>query len=327
MNRSDARDERGPVRGRAFGIGVASEYAIPELPAATTPRGTAATTLELAEPAELEREWPAKGSERLIGRVHMDGRLMMAVDRHADAGYRVWAPRYGRHLVSFDGSSVRSALPAVAAWRWERLLFAQVLPLSAALRGRELFHASAVSLGGSAFAFVGLSGSGKSSLAAHLVARGATLVTDDVLALEPTRDGVLAHPGTRLKGVAEHELRAMSTSGRARLGRRVGKADKVYLSVKVAGGPLPLRGLYYLTRVRGGRLRIRDSGSLPSRLLGSSFIAYLDSPEHLVKHLEVCTHLAATVPVLELSIPRNVAAPELAEAVERHAASLAAERG
>ncbi len=325
MSRGESRTARGPFRGHAFGLSVASRYAIPELPAGGGPRGAPGTTLDRAEPGELERELTEEGSERLIGRVHLDGRLMMAVDRHDGAGYHVWAPRYGRHLVSVDGSRIRSELPAVAAWRWERLLFAQVLPLAAALRGRELFHASAVALGSSAFAFVGLSGSGKSSLAAHLVAGGATLVTDDVLALEPTPDGVLAHPGARLKGVAAHELAAMTGSGRARLGRRVGKADKVYLSAPVAEGPLPLRGLYYLTRVRGGRLGINASGSLPSRLLGSSFIAYLSSPEHLVEHLEVCTHLAATVPVLELSVPRSVAAPELAEAVERHAASLAGE--
>lgn len=323
MTRSETRDERGPFRGHVFGISVTSNISIPDLPAGSPPRGTPRTTLGRAEPEELRREWPARGAERLIGRVHPDGRLMMAVERHEDVGFHVWAPRYGRHLVSSDGSKVRSALPAVAAWRWERLLFAQVLPLAAALRGRELFHASAVALGTSAFAFVGLSGSGKSSLAAHLVARGATLVTDDVLALEPTPDGVLAHPGAKLVGVARHELDAMSGRGQARLGRRLGKADKVYLSAPIAARPLPLRGLYYLTRGRGRRVEMRPSGSLPSRLLGSSFIAYLRSPEHLVEHLEVCRHVAVTVPVLELSVPPAVAAPELAEAVERHAASLA----
>jgi hypothetical protein len=324
MTRSQSGDARGPVRGRAFGISVTSGFPIPELPAGRPPRGAPRTTLDRAEPGELERDWPGQGAERLIERVHLNGRLMMAVERHGEAGFHVWAPRYGRHLVSSDGSAVRSALPAVAAWRWERLLFAQVLPLAAALRGRELFHASAVALGPSAFAFVGLSGSGKSSLAAHLVATGATLVTDDVLALEPTPDGVLAHPGTSLTGVARHELAAMGGRGEARLGSRLGEADKVYLSARVAARPLPLRALYYLTPGRGRRVEMRPSGSLPERLLGSSFIAYLRSPEHLVEHLEACRHLAATVPVLELSVPPAVAAPELAEAVERHASSLAA---
>jgi hypothetical protein len=259
----------------------------------------------------------ARLAGRLLERQHLDGRLMMAVDATEDGGFHVWAPRYGRHLVAEDGSLVRSAIPRVAPWRWERLLFAQVLPLAAALRGRELFHASAVAVDGEAYAFVGLSGAGKSSVAAHLVARGGTLLTDDVLALEPTRDGVLAHPGTRLVGVARHELAALTREGRERLGARVGTADKAYLSAPVAAQPLPLRGLFYLARGGAKAVEIRPSGSLPSRLLGSSFIAYLTTPEHLVEHLDVCTHLAETTPVLELRIPDSVSAAGVAEALER----------
>jgi hypothetical protein len=313
---------RTAARGHAFGIDVRAGFTIPDLPGGSPPRGTPRTFLETADSRHLEREWPRKGTERLLERVHMDGRLMMAVERHEEAGFHIWAPYYGRHIVSPDGARIRSSLPAVPAWRWERLLFAQVLPLSAALRGRELFHASAVAIGGAAIAFVGLSGAGKSSVAAHLVARGATLVTDDVLALEPAGDGIDAHPGGGLAGVARHELAAMSEGGRARLGQRVGLADKVYLAQRVSRRPLPLKALYYLTRGAGTTVEIGPSGSLPSRLLGSSFIAYLSSPRLLVDHLEVCTLVASTVPVLELSVPASVQATGVAEAVERHARAL-----
>lgn len=307
--------------GRAFGIDVRTSIPIPELPAGR--RGAnPEVTLAPASAGELRREWPARNAERLVERVHMNGRLMMAVEHSGDAGFQVWAPYYGRHLVSADGSRIRSALPDVSPWRWERLLFAQVLPLAAALRGRELFHASAVALRGAAIAFVGFSGAGKSSIAAHLVARGATLVTDDVLALERTAEGVNAHPGSGLGGVERHELAAMSAAGRARLGRRVGISEKVYLSCSVTDGPLPLRGLYYITRGAGTSLEIAPSGSLPSRLLGSSFIAYLRSPSHLVEHLEVCTHVAATVPILELSVPDTARAVDVAHAVELHVDAL-----
>jgi hypothetical protein len=303
---------------------VDASFAIPELPPGPL-RDAPRSRIERATPNELTQEWPRRGTERLVERIHVDGRLMMAVERHEDAGFHVWAPRYGRHVISPDGGTIRSVLPAVAPWRWERLLFAQVLPLAAALRGRELFHASAVALEGSAYAFVGLSGAGKSSLAAHLVANGATLLTDDVLALEPVSGGVLAHAGARLAGVARHELAAMSPAGRAHLGRRLGAADKVYVSTPVAERPVPLRALYYLTRSRGGTTRIAPSGSLPSRLLGSSFLAYLQSPRHLLEHLEVCTHVADTVPVLELSVPRSTSAAQVAAEVERHARELAGE--
>src|SRR5207248_1369448 len=131
-----------------------------------------------------------------------NGRLWLAVDHHPELGYRIYAPRYGRHLVSSDGTRIVSALPNVAPWRWQRLLFAQALPLAATLQGLEALHASAVELGGKAFAFTAASGTGKTSLAMHLVARGATFLTDDVLAVEARVGALIAHPGASTLSVA-----------------------------------------------------------------------------------------------------------------------------
>ena len=308
--------------GHAFGIDIRSRVAIPELPARSGRAGTPQVTLEEADADALRREWPARDAERVLERTRPDGRPMMVVEQHRELGFQVWAPYYGRHLVSPDGAGIRSALPAVAPWRWERLLFAQVLPLAATLNGRELFHASAVALDGGVLALVGLSGAGKSSIAAHLVAGGASLVTDDVLALERTREGVLAHPGTGLAGIDRHELSAMTAAGRARLGRAVGRADKTYVAAPVVDRALPLRALYFVTRAALGQVEIGSSDAVPERLLGSSFIAYLRSPEHLVEHLEVCTHVAATVPILEVSVPPTAQASDVARIVETHALGL-----
>ena len=312
--------------GRAFGIDVQASIAVPELPSAPERGDNPRVTLEPDAAGALRRAWPSGDAERVLERTRPNGRPMMVVERHDELGFHIWAPYYGRHLVSADGASVRSALPSVAPWRWERLLFAQVLPLAAALRGRELFHASAVELDGGAVAFVGLSGAGKSSIAAHLVAGGAGLVADDVLALERTRTGVNSHPGTGLAGIAPHELAAMSRAGRARLGRPVGKADKTYLAVPIVGDALPLRALYFITRAGRKDVEIGPSESVPTRLLGSSFIAYLRSPAHLVEHLDVCTHIAATVPILELSVPPTASARDVAAVVEAHAHELVGSR-
>ncbi len=324
---SESTQAGGGVRGHAFGIDIDSSIVVPELPAGHELDGNPRVTLERADPEGLKRAWPAHGVERVLERVRPNGRPMMVVERHTELGFHIWAPHYGRHLVSADGAHIRSALPAVSPWRWERLLFAQVLPLAAALSGRELFHASAVALDGGAVAFVGLTGAGKSSIAAHLVADGAGLVADDVLALERTPGGVSSHPGSGLAGVAPHELASMSASGRARLGRPVGKADKSYLAVPIVERALPLRALYFITRTDHENVEIAPSESVPTRLLGSSFIAYLRSPEHLVEHLEVCTHIAATVPILELSVPPTARASDVAGEVEAHARELAGSRG
>ena len=309
-------------QGQAFGIDVDSGFSVPDLPAERASGSNPSTSLSLASHDELKREWPERRAERLVERTFPDGSPMMVVEQHDDVGFHVWAPRVGRYLVREDGTSVKCAVPKVTAWRWERLLFAQVLPLAAALRGRELFHSSAVAVDDSAIAFVGLSGAGKSSIAAHLVARGASLVTDDVLALERTQFGVLAHPGTGLAGLDTRELAAMSAEGRARVGTRVGKADKVYLAVPVAEEPLPLRALYFIVRKAGGPIAVEERSSDASLLLGSSFIAYLRSARYLVDHLEMCAWIAGEVPVFEISVPPTARATDVAAQVEGHAHAL-----
>lgn len=62
-------------------------------------------------------------------------------------------------------------------------------------RGVPCLHASAVVLDGGAVAFASSNRGGKSSLAAALVRRGLPLLTDDVLPLEATEEGLRARPG------------------------------------------------------------------------------------------------------------------------------------
>lgn len=309
--------------GRAFGIDVEASFPVPELPPLGDGGTAERTTLDLAAPNELRQAWPLHGVARLVTRTFPDGSPMMVVESHEDAGFHVWAPRYGRHVVSDDGRRVRCALPRVAPWRWERLLFAQVLPLAAALRGRQLFHASAVSAGGGTFGFTGPPGTGKSSVAAHLVARGASLVTDDVLALEVSGGRVLAHLGASLAGLDPREIAAMDDRGRARLGVRLGRSDKTYFAAAVADGePLPLRALYFLDRGGGRSIEIRPTDSTPAQLLGSSFISYLRSPQYLVRQLDVCARIAQLVPTLQVSVPSSASASAVAAAVDTHLRTL-----
>ena len=79
-------------------------------------------------------------------------------------------------------------------------LLGQVLSFSLLSFGCEPLHATAVVVDGSAVAFLGDCGDGKSTLGAAFLARGYPLLTDDVLALQFDRTGVIAHAGpARLK--------------------------------------------------------------------------------------------------------------------------------
>ena len=210
---------RAPERiGHAFGIEIAAQFPLPLASGAPGDGRDRAVALEQVEADALERRWQPRLANTVLERRLRDGRLVMSVQQIPDVGYRVYAPRVGRHLVSPDGRRILSALPALKPWRWQRLLFAQVLPLAATLQGFELLHASAVELDGRTIAFVAPPGTGKTSVAAHLVAGGALLLTDDVLAFESRDDGVIGYPGVRNIAIAAQELDAMSQLGRARLG-------------------------------------------------------------------------------------------------------------
>ena len=279
------------------------------------------TEWEQVPSGELDTAWSDEASQRLVEQRHPDGRLFLSVDHDERAGYLVDAPGYGRHLVGRDGTRITSELPDVPPWRWQRLLFSQVLPLAAVLQGLELFHASAVALGGRAIALVAASGTGKSSVAAHLVARGARPVTDDVLALEPGPDGITAYPGGALSSLDAAELDSIAPGQRARLGPIVGRSDKLHLVSPVVAGPLPLQALYFLRRISTeGAVEIEhDVPDAAAKLLGSAFLPHIRSPDRLINHLDTCAVLASSVPVFAVTIPTGTSAAAVADAVERHA--------
>lgn len=245
---------------------------------------------------------------------------LLTVESHPALGYRIAAAGHGSHLLSPDGRRVLSTRPqADGDWRWSRLFFAQVLPCAAALQGLEVLHASAVRAGGSVTAFVARSGGGKSSLCAHLVAGGAEFFTDDVLALEPRDDGVLAHPGPSFVTLDPAEQAAMEPEARGRLGRELGRAGKLILSPPAAATSARLSEVMFLERgTRGSQVSVeRLDPPDPRLLLSSTFVAHLPSTDRLVAQLEACAQIARRVPCLRLRIPEGVSASEAAAVLAR----------
>src|SRR6266511_1302229 len=256
--------------GRGFGITLEANAPFPGLPVCETAGGRV-TTWHEEHPQAIDEAWELDDGSVLVDMRHTDGRLFMRIDSHVSAGYRIWAPYYGRHLVSADGRSIRSALPNVTPWRWQRLFFAQALPLAAALQGLEVFHASAVALRGRVLAFVGAPGAGKTSVAAHLVTLGAKFVTDDVLAIEPGPEGVRAHPGPARLSIDDAELRRIPPIQQARVGAQVGRSDKLMLEPTPVEHSLQLAHLYFLRRAAdSSRIHIVEPNESSARaLLGS----------------------------------------------------------
>jgi hypothetical protein len=113
---------------------------------------------------------------------------------------------------SRDGDALRLAVPGIAIYRCRaraitvtpcfsatptdlsELLVASALPAALWMQGRLVLHAAAVCTqpGGPALGLLGPSGSGKSMLAAGLVARGALLLADDSIAIALGPGGLIA---------------------------------------------------------------------------------------------------------------------------------------
>ena len=316
-----------PWSGRAFGLTLAGTLALESVVAAPATK-RADTWLQRAPRAVVDRQWREARPRSLLERRLVDGRIGLSVQTDDDVGFRVWAPRHGCYLVSPDGRRVLGAPPGGAAWRWERLVLAQVLPLAAVLRGLDVFHASAVELAGRAIAFLGHSGAGKTTLASRIVARGARLVTDDVLAVDVTGATVRAHRGGAVARIDPRELRTLPPRERETLGPvRVRGEEKCHLMPALAEARLPLALTYHLVRPSGSGVRIVPVQPYdPALLLGNAFLAYLTAADRLLRQFESCAAIARTTPLYQVHAGAGATSADVADAVLRHAERALGER-
>ena len=310
-----------PGHARAFGLDVLGDIGTLGLPASAS-SGARRTEVEIVSEAELDACWPRDGARRLFSLGEDGAPFEQSIDLHPEAGFRLFARGVGTAVVSSSGERILSAAAGPVDRLWRRFLVGRILPLAAVLQGLEIFHASAVSIAGRVFGFVGPSGVGKTSLAARLVLRGATFHTDDVLALEGAGDGVRAHAGAATMAVRPAEYAQLSDPDRRRLGKVVDNEGKSYITIEPPGEPLPVGGLYFLRRTAEGEALSIDGTPPPSAtVLGSSFLPSVRTPALLASQLEICARLAREVPLSRIAIPPTVDAAELAERIEEHVAS------
>ncbi len=302
----------------AFGVALAGREPVDGLLAGTGPQPARRTDVHLGDPRSVERVWPRAEARRLIERHRPDGRLFVAVDHAPSGGYRIEAPDYGVHVVSPDGRTWTGATVPGPAWHWQKLVFAQVLPTVAVLRGLEVFHASVVAIGQRAYGLIAPSGMGKSSTAAHLIAHGARFLADDVLAVEEISGTLVAHPGPQLAHVHGHEVDAMSPSGRDRLGTMLGESDKRHLRPAGVQAAIPLAALLFLTRASAGPpVRVDRVDPDPRLLLVSTFAPHVTSDQRLTRQLAVCASLDRQVPLWKVIAGGGATAREVASALWR----------
>ena len=163
-------------------------------------------------------------------------------------GMQFWLDRLGNNIWCLwpDDLSIEDA---------STYLLGPVLGLLLRLRGVTCLHASAVSIGGHAVAFVGSAGAGKSTTAAALARRGCSVLSDDIVALSEEDATFRVMPAYPYLSLWPESVDVLFGSPDA-LPRFTGTWDKRFLAggsggVRFEESPLQL-GAIYLLGERGG---------------------------------------------------------------------------
>jgi len=307
-----------------YGLRVASEVALP-LPEADSCSGASDWTVRLVSIGPVSG-WPQPAGS-LIFEQRCDcpthaGQPFVRVHR-GPGGDWIWNDHAGLCHVLPDGRRVDVyRLPQAD----EGALALQILgPVSGRVLhrlGYPPLHGAAVVAEGVAFAFVGPAGHGKTTLAAAFLRRGAALLSDDILPLRATPDGVDAAPGAPLmklwpptvRGALEFsaelpDLAAHLTKKRLTLGG----PDSAY---PLATAPAPLRALYVPQRfdpdsAAGGGAEITieplSGRAALTVLMAQTYRVELLRPEEQAALLPLYARLLARSPLRLLRYPNGFA--------------------
>ncbi len=189
-------------------------------------------------------------------------------------------------------------------------------------RGLLLLHSSAVEVGGTAIAFIGEKGWGKSTLAALMEGRGHRLVADDVVAIDIDKQRAIRV----LPGFPQFKLWPDAVS---KMGINPENLPRVHpllekrayrIHTDFSNASISLKGIYVLTE--GERIEIERPGLQEAfvQLVRHSFLVrHLKATGASGLHLQQCSALINSVPVFRLKRPRSLQLlPEVASLVEQH---------
>lgn len=179
-------------------------------------------------------------------------------------------------------------------------------------RADLVMHSSAVNVDGTALAFVGPSGAGKTTLAGIMCAAGYGLVADDMLSIS-TASGIV----TCMGGATELRLRERSRGVAERLGITTATADERLVATPPISESdiLPLRLVIVpLLDPAHGQVELRRLPGAESvvSLTEHQRISHWYSAGRRRRQFEAASRIAASVPVLEARIPRDDFSEELA---------------
>lgn len=307
---------------RIFDIAVASNIPLAGLAASSKQQADVTVVFCPGEAADVRgfnwiHQW--KNAQQAV---------TMACARRGDE-YLLRFPRLADFHVRWTDSCIRVYPQAGAdASAAVQMLLDQVIPRMLFHGGRTVLHASAVVLpDGTAAAFVGDTGRGKSTLAASLYQAGARLMSDDCLLIEQNGTGVAGIPAYSGLRLWPDSFAALAFgAGQLAVGESVN--GKRRLEIKNPAGADDRVALSALFLLGATDVAPRDDSIAIARVTGSSmmmalieaaFVLDLVSPDAARRNFRLLGAIAhQDTPVFSLNFPRRHAfLPQVRAAVER----------
>ena len=238
----------------------------------------------------------AEGSEVTVP----DGRLRFAIP--GIGGWEI----VGGHAISI--------FPSLAADPAELRLFTLGSAWAALgyQRGFAMWHGSCVAYEGRAVLMCGAAGAGKSTLAAALVDRGASLVADDLSRAAPSAEGAVIYPSsTRIK--LWREAMERLGWGDRQIGRDWMREDKLHCaagSLARDAAPLRLHAIIVLDEGDAeATRRLKGSEALSAVMEGTLYRPQmLDALDGWGAQGALAASIVAATPVYRLTRPKDFAA-------------------
>lgn len=270
----------------AYGLGIKSEIFLPEL---------------LKEEASADVEIRKGKLDTFLRQVTSTGEGFWATESEA---YRIY-PDVGSFLVRNGREIIIDPDPGADERLLRLYLLGRIFGALLHQRGLLVLHGSAVALGGGAAAFLGYSGSGKSTAAASLSVKGYSMVADDLVVIDAMGAVPLVYP-------AFPQLKIWPEVAES-LGYDLGKLPYIspketkraaYLTANFSTDPLPLKRIYLLEKGESIEIRQLEPHESMIELVRNSYaVQSLNAKANLPSHFSQCAKVAKDVSICRVVRP------------------------
>lgn len=213
--------------------------------------------------------------------------------------------------VTGDGRKATcTPVPGTSEETCHHLFLNQVLPLMMGQQGKLVFHASAVTLGNRAVAFLGESGRGKSTLAAAFATAGYRFLTDDGLILELAGGAyqvLPSHPSIRLREDSRGALLDADIENTAGAIHALKERVPAQALLPNCDKAQPLLAAYFLGDGTSPVMtveHIRGTEALVA-WVKHAFVLDIDDQGWLAEHFKGIIQLSDMIPCYHLDYPRR----------------------